>query len=213
MLFSQDDAPLNPTDRLFEVTQSAINCARQISFSELRSRRPLLPDYMEVWPGEHFRLLGGLVQALQPRTVIEIGTYTGVSALAMKEFMPPESRLVTFDIRPWNTLSNTCLTERDFKDGTLTQHADDLAELSSVRKHRELLQSADLIFLDGPHTGDIEIAMMNNLCSLKFDHPPIVLFDDVRLFPMLKFWRELALPKLDLTSFGHWSGSGIAEIL
>ena len=213
MLFSQDDAQLNPTDRLFDVSQSAISFARKTSFNELRSRRPLLPETMEVWPGEQFRLLAGLIQALEPKVVIEIGTYTGISALAMKEFMTPTSRLITFDIRAWRSLSNTCLTERDFEDGTLIQYVEDIADSAIVEKHRQLLESADLIFLDGPHTGEVEVAMMQNLCKLNFVKPPILVLDDIHLFPMLRFWRELDLPKLDLTSFGHWSGTGIAELI
>ena len=37
------------------------------------------------------------------------------------------------------------------------------------------------------------------------------LFDDIKMHTMLKFWRDLPLPKLDITSFGHWSGTGLAE--
>jgi hypothetical protein len=38
------------------------------------------------------------------------------------------------------------------------------------------------------------------------------MFDDTRLPSMLKFWRELDYPKLDFTSFGHWSGTGLVEL-
>jgi hypothetical protein len=53
--------------------------------------------------------------------------------------------------------------------------------------------------------------MIANLRTIRFDAPPILVLDDVRLWTMLKFWRELALPKLDFTSFGHWSGTGLAD--
>src|ERR1019366_4398472 len=39
---------------------------------------------------------------------------------------------------------------------------------------------------------------------------PIVMFVDIRLWGMLSFWQEIERPKLDLTSFGHWSGTGPA---
>jgi hypothetical protein len=26
---------------------------------------------------------------------------------------------------------------------------------------------------------------------------------------MLRFWRELKKPKLDISSFGHWTGTGM----
>lgn len=37
--------------------------------------------------------------------------------------------------------------------------------------------------------------------------------DDIRVWTMLKTWREISYPKLDLTSFGHWSGTGIIEFI
>jgi len=38
-----------------------------------------------------------------------------------------------------------------------------------------------------------------------------VLFDDIRLWNMLDIWRSIDFPKLDLTSFGHWSGTGVVQ--
>jgi hypothetical protein len=39
------------------------------------------------------------------------------------------------------------------------------------------------------------------------------MFDDTRLWSMLRFWRQLPYPKMDLTSFGHWSGTGLVELV
>ena len=55
------------------------------------------------------KLLTLLCRLLQPRTVVEIGTYSGYSALAMAAGMPEGSRIFTFEIndeqedftRPW----------------------------------------------------------------------------------------------------------------
>jgi caffeoyl-CoA O-methyltransferase len=44
------------------------------------------------------RLLQALVFAAQPRLVVEIGTYSGYSALAMAEALPPEGRIVTLEV-------------------------------------------------------------------------------------------------------------------
>lgn len=40
---------------------------------------------------------------------------------------------------------------------------------------------------------------------------PILVFDDIRAWNMLAIWREIRMPKLDLTSFGHWSGTGLVD--
>ena len=55
------------------------------------------------------QLLKMLMQMHQPQTVVEIGTYSGYSALAMAAGMPPGARVLTFEIndeqecftRPW----------------------------------------------------------------------------------------------------------------
>ena len=44
------------------------------------------------------RLLTALVAMLRPRSVLEIGTFTGYSALSMAEALPPDGRIVTCDI-------------------------------------------------------------------------------------------------------------------
>jgi hypothetical protein len=42
--------------------------------------------------------------------------------------------------------------------------------------------------------------------------PRFLLLDDIRLLPMVGLWRSIASPKLDLTSFGHWSGTGLVDV-
>jgi caffeoyl-CoA O-methyltransferase len=44
------------------------------------------------------RLLAALVAMLKPRNVLEIGTFTGYSALSMAEALPPDGKIVTCDI-------------------------------------------------------------------------------------------------------------------
>jgi len=39
----------------------------------------------------------------------------------------------------------------------------------------------------------------------------LVVFDDIRQWNMLKIWRDITRPKIDLTSFGHWTGTGIID--
>ena len=40
----------------------------------------------------------------------------------------------------------------------------------------------------------------------------LLLIDDVKYFTMYKVWKKIQSPKLDLSSFGHWSGTGIVDI-
>jgi hypothetical protein len=37
------------------------------------------------------------------------------------------------------------------------------------------------------------------------------MFDDIRLMNLLSIWRGIQRPKMDITSFGHWSGTGLVD--
>jgi predicted O-methyltransferase YrrM len=212
MLFSGDDEPYRPTDRLLDVALSAVQHARKVDVSSLASRVPSGIRYAEVWPGEHYKLLGGLVKALNAKNIVEIGTATGLSALTLLLELPAGGKVTTFDVVRWpDYVDGTVLTEKDFADGRLVQVIDDLQQQSVVERHRELLESADFIFIDAAKDGVMEQKFIDNLKPLRFKNAPIVMFDDIRVWNMLAIWRKLDRRKLDLTSFGHWSGTGLVD--
>lgn len=211
MLFSADDEPGRPSARLLDLAIAAVSSARSLDVSALTDRIKSGVKYTEVWPGEHYKLLAGLMATLRPKVVIEIGTATGLSALAMKAFMPSGGTLATFDLLPWRGFPGGVLSEADFTDGSLVQHLDDLSQPSGIAKHRALLERADFLFIDAAKDGEQEQRFLDNLATVKFANAPIVMFDDVRLWNMLRIWREVRRPKLDLTSFGHWTGTGLID--
>lgn len=210
MLFSADDDRNGPTPRLLQLALDAVQAARGVDVSALTARMGGTIPFAEVWPGEHYKLLAGLMQVLKPRVVIEIGTATGLSAVAMKSFCGPDTQVVTFDVIPWREYPGTVVTDADWDD-RMVQHLDDLQDPAMVQKHRALFESADFIFIDAAKDGVMEQRFIENLLPLSFQRAPIVMFDDIRLWQMLKIWRELPRPRLDLTSFGHWSGTGLVD--
>jgi predicted O-methyltransferase YrrM len=153
-----------------------------------------------------------MVKILQPELVVEVGTYTGLSALAMLTTLPQHGRLVTYDLIPWNQINESALRPSDFADGRLEQRIGDLAEPSFFERNRDVLSSATLFFVDGPKDGHFELDFTQLLRSLSRERRALLVFDDVRIWKMLSFWRDLQLPKLDLTSFGHWEGTGLAYL-
>lgn len=54
-------------------------------------------------------------------------------------------------------------------------------------------------------------ARLSGRADLVLPGQPILVFDDIRAWNMLAIWREIRMPKLDLTSFGHWSGTGLVD--
>jgi predicted O-methyltransferase YrrM len=216
MLFSADGALGKPSERLIDVALAAIQAARSQDLKEIESRlkgRFRFPDgLVQVWPGEHYKLLAGLVQTLQPRTIVEIGTAEGMSALALKKELPSGGKVITFDIIPWQSYPNPCLEKADFENGTLLQEVADLGDKPVLHKYRAVLADAELFFIDAAKDGALERRLIANLQTIEFRQTPIVVFDDIRVWNMLAIWHELTWPKLDITSFGHWSGTGICEL-
>jgi len=162
-----------------------------------------------VHPGEHYRLLASLVEDLQPDLAVEIGTFTGLSALAILSTLPLRSRLLSYDIVPWNTVPEHALREGDFRDGRFEQRIGNLADPNYFHQNAVLLQSASFIFVDGPKDGEFEPKFFELLRALPRTQPCWLIFDDIRLWKMLGFWRNISLTKFDATSVGHWSGTGI----
>lgn len=212
MILSARDKPARLTPQLLQISLKAIEHAARVDLGEIGERNKQAIEYGNLWPGEHYRLLGGFMLALQPKVVIEIGTSTGLSSLCLKQHLPLGGKVVTFDIVPWTNYPDTLFIKKDFEDQRLVQYVDDLSCDSTLQKYSEWIQRASLIFIDATHDGHLEAKILENLKKIPFHNPVFILFDDIRVWTMLKMWREIDLPKIDLTSFGHWSGTGLVEL-
>jgi caffeoyl-CoA O-methyltransferase len=116
-------------------------------FARLRAetQADLASPQMQVGPveGTLLRLLVGLAR---PQTVLELGTYSGYSAIAMASALPPGGRLVTCDIDP----VATAVARRYFAESghghkidlRLAPALDTIAELAAEGRR------FDLVFID-----------------------------------------------------------------
>ena len=206
---SPDDEASRPTRELIECAAAAVLKTLDVDVSSVSDRMKGGHRWPDTWPGEHYRLLAGFVAHLQPRCVVEIGTFTGLSCLSLKQCLPAGSTLTTFDLIPWDDFPDTCLAKGDFGDGRLRQIIGDGADPAAFDRHAELFAAAELLFVDGPKDRVFEPAFAANLDRLPAGRPRWVLFDDIRDLNMLQFWRDIRHPKLDLSSFGHWTGTGL----
>jgi predicted O-methyltransferase YrrM len=209
-ILSADDDRSGPTRELMDLGLRAVRAAQDIDLSDVSGRIQKPPLYPDVWPGEHYKLLAGLVQTMQPKCIVEIGTAEGMSVLALKKFLPASSKVVTFDIVPWAHYSDSVLRAEDFADGGLTQIVADLTDINVVHQQAGLLRQADIVFMDAAKDGRMESVFMNNFTTVGLKEKALFVFDDIRLIQMVPLWRQLVFPKMDLTSFGHWSGTGLA---
>jgi hypothetical protein len=214
---SLHDSPGKPNEFLLTLGTNLIDQCRGEDLPLLRERSA--PEWVFCWPGEHYRLLASVVSLLQPDKIVEIGTNTGLSTLAMYPRMTQNGRLWTFDIVPWKQVRvgmgrdervhGSFLCDADFGGGRLCQVIGDLASEAIFAQRREILCNADLIFVDGPKDGLFERHLMQNFEKWELKKSCLVIFDDIRYWTMLAFWRAIARPKLDITSFGHFAGTGL----
>ena len=119
-------------------------------------------------------------------------------------------RVTTFDLIPWCSIPFSVLRQQDFGP-RLEQRLGDLADPGFFAENEDVLADADMVFVDAAKDGVFEYRFLPRLLALRPARPQLVVLDDVRVLPMLNLWRELPLPKLDIASFGHWSGTGLID--
>ena len=176
--------------------------------------------FFNVFPGEHYRILAGLLEVLNPSLLVDIGTHTGMSSRVMLDYSGLSSKVHTFDINEWDnfesfpeTKSYSHLRHSDFAGGRCIQHLEDLGDSQVLTRNGELLDNADFIMCDAPKDGIFEYLFLNGLSQIELSSKSRFLFlDDIKFLNMVPLWRNIDSPKFDLTSFGHWSGSGIVDI-
>jgi predicted O-methyltransferase YrrM len=206
-----DDEPARPRRRLMEIALEVSSLAMDAALPIYEGRASKEPHWFDTWPGEHYRLLAALMRSLNPKTVIEIRTFTGMGTLALAQELQPSGTLTTFDLLAWDSFADTWLAPSDFAAGRERQVLHDISAPGGIASHRALFESADLIFVDGPKDGITEANILANLATLNLSREVVVVFDDIRVVNMIDIWRRNGRPKMDLTSFGHWSGTGLVD--
>jgi predicted O-methyltransferase YrrM len=206
-----DDA--RPSELLLDISLRAIQEARQTGLGDLPALNKQLPDalYYDVYPGEHYRLLHVLARNLGKRNIVEIGTFTGMSSACMLRGMPESCTLTTFDLVPWREVRSH-LDEKSFALGRITQILEDLSNPAVFEKHMNLFARSEMIFCDAPKDGVFEPEFLSNLARIQPTSACLLILDDIRLLNMIDVWRAIKSPKLDLTSFGHWAGTGLVDM-
>lgn len=209
VISSAHDLYTRPNDDLVAIALGAAERARHLRLDDLEARCQE-PDltWIRTWPGEHYRLLPALVQEFGARHVLEIGTFKGHGTLALAAG-GTDVDVVTYDVVPWGDFSDTALRPTDLADGRIQQCLGDLGEDSYRATQAGTLRAADLLFIDGPKDGSWEQHAVPEILSVLTDRRRLVVVDDIRLLAMVQLWRDLPLPKLDITSLGHWSGTGL----
>lgn len=200
-----------PTRELVETCLSAARTALDVDLAALHERAADADDarFLDVWPGEHYRFLAALVKLLAPRTTVEVGTFRGMGTIALAHFSP--GRVLTYDVIPHDDFPRSCLRPTDF-EGRVEQRIGDLSDPAYFAAQLDSLRAAELIFVDGPKDGVFERRFLNLLLRHLPGSGALLVLDDIKLPRMTGVWRWLPLPKLDATSLGHFTGTGVARL-
>jgi hypothetical protein len=207
LIFSPDN--INANDFLINLTLEAI----ALAWSEpIAIPNEKLDDaiFYNIFPGEHYRLLRAIAKILNPGVALEVGTYTGMGSVALMQGQQ-EGQLYTFDIFPWNSFQ-THLTKEDFDKKKVVQIISDLSNANEFEKYINLLNEAEIIFMDAPKDGLFEYKFISLITQLNPKKKKLLVLDDIRFVNMIDLWVSIESPKIDISSFGHWSGTGLIDI-
>jgi len=139
----------------------------------------------------HSRLLAYISTLFTNTILFDIGTNSGRSALSL-------AHNTTNKIKSYDVVQIL----------DIMYHQDNVEYiLGDSTKDKDILNSP-FIFLDVNHDGIYEYVLYSFLKDINWKG--ILMLDDIHLNePMREFWNSIGKEKYDLTSVGHWSGTGI----
>jgi hypothetical protein len=146
---------------------------------------------------EHYRLLSNFSWQFPPNTVLaDIGTSGGFSALALAH--NPNVKVITYNIEDGIGKQVCSMYDKKNIEPRFKNCIEDIDELVKC----------PFILLDTAHEGGFERELITALmCS---NYKGVVMCDDIYLNrAMIDFWNWVPLKKMDVSEYGHWSGTGI----
>jgi hypothetical protein len=148
-------------------------------------------------PGQdHYRLLAYLSTTYNNSTLLDIGTYKGCSAISLS--YNPTNQVKSFDIGNFRNLHSTPSNVEFIIDNILDP------------TYIELILSSPFIMVDTAHDGTFEREFHNHLRDIGWEG--LLFLDDIHLNQEMKdYWNEIPDAKVDVSQYGHWSGTGIVH--
>lgn len=209
-----------PSHYIHDVLNRAVyimesECHASQGFRNVPKELKCIYDY-----NNHYLLLTAIADAINAEQIIEIGTASGTSLWSWLRSSQVKS-VSTWDIFPietctgWfhNNTHQQFIEKHIQNDQRWIQYVEDLTQEEIWRSRKDLFAKADIIFIDGPHDGNFENVIFQNILKLENKNSILLIFDDIHVSSMVDFWCNISLPKLDATSVGHQSGTGLAILL
>jgi predicted O-methyltransferase YrrM len=189
------------TNIAIDINASVLNAIDMSAYKQY-VRWTKVGDYFDQTAGsEFYRLLAHLARQMPPgSTLVDIGTYCGLSALALS--MNEACDVMTYEV--YDQIPESSEDVKTIRDvGNITYLIKDALTDPNI------LSVAKIIVIDvDPHDGVQEAEFMAALRGMGYQG--LVVLDDIRLNDQMKtFWTNIPERKYDLTQYGHWSGTGV----
>ena len=157
--------------------------------------------YYELPPGEaEYRLYSYISTLYNGITILDIGTNQGRSAVALSH--NPSNHVISYDIVDLIRSRDYHLFDKPNMEFHIKNVLDDITPEFLQKKN------VQLVMIDICHTGGPERVIMKQLWDSGFRG--MVLLDDITLNDdMKRLWNDIQWRKYDITSCGHWSGTGL----
>lgn len=165
-------------------------------------------DLGDVGSQAGYHVIGSVVQTLQPKLILEIGTYLGVSAYAMALNAPPDCRIYTVDlpdaasassVPELNRIDQTHIAKSRHRVGEaflrspLQKQIVQIREDSMTFRAERFMSNVDLIYVDGGHSRPIISKDTENAFRVLAANGTIIWDDYFHLYPdVVSFLNELS---------------------
>jgi predicted O-methyltransferase YrrM len=184
------------------------NDLNDIAINYLQEKcRGIAKEYFALHSGkEPYRLLFFLAQQFNNSTIIDLGTSNGASALALSA--NKTNQIYSFDIT--DRCETSFLQSKNNFEKTPSFPNVDFIVTQDFTKYIDLFLKSPFIYLDIAHDGTWENILIDLL--IKNNYKGIMVLDDIHAFPEMKIlWNKLTFNKVDITRYGHWSGTGLVD--
>jgi len=154
---------------------------------------------------QEYRLYSYLSTLVNHSIILDIGTLTGRSAVALSH--NPSNFVKSYDLVDCRHRPNGSydIFQKRNVEYNIKNVLDDLTE--------ELIRRVSIVMLDIDHYGTVEAQILDRLRKLRYNG--LVLLDDlyhhgVKEGPLMKaLWDGIPERKIDVTRWGHYSGTGL----